>query len=83
MRASFRDIDPARLEDDEKLRLHGAGLLQTKWWGAEHAYFSSSGKVRCGNFFDGPVTERCVEFAEYDANVYSSGQPPLSSFLGW
>ena len=70
MRASFRDIDPARLEDDEKLRLHGAGLLQTKWWGAEHAYFSSSGKVRCGNFFDGPVTERCVEFAEYDANVY-------------
>ena len=70
MRASFGDIDPLRLEDDEKLRLHGAGLLQTKWWGAEHAYFSSTGKVRCGNFFDGPVTERCVEFAEYDANVY-------------
>lgn len=70
MRASFGDIDPLRLEDDEKLRLHGAGLLQTKWWGAEHAYFSSNGKVRCGNFFDGPVTERCVEFAEYDANVY-------------
>jgi hypothetical protein len=70
MRASFNDIDPARLIDDEKLRLHGAGLLQTKWWGAEHAYFSSKGKVRCGHFFDGPVTERCVEFAEYDANMY-------------
>jgi hypothetical protein len=70
MRASFSDIDPARLIDDEKLRLHGAGLLQTKWWGAEHAYFSSKGKVRCGHFFDGPVTERCVEFAEYDANMY-------------
>ncbi len=70
MRASFGDIDPTRLIDDEKLRLHSAGLLQTKWWGAEHAYFSSQGKVRCGHFFDGPVTERCVEFAEYDANMY-------------
>ena len=70
MRASFRDLDPARLVEEEKLRLHGAGLLQTKWWGAEHAYFSSNGKVRCGHFFDGPVTERCVEFAEYDANMY-------------
>ena len=70
MRASFEDIDPPRLVDDEKLRLHSAGLLQTKWWGAEHAYYSSKGKVRCGHFFDGPVTERCVEFAEYDANMY-------------
>ena len=70
MRASFKDLDPDRLVDDEKLRLHGAGLLQTKWWGAEHAYFSSKGQVKCGHFFDGPVTERCVEFAEYDANMY-------------
>lgn len=70
MRASFDDIDPNRLLEDEKLRLHSAGLLQTKWWGAEHAYFSAQGKVRCGHFFDGPVTERCVEFAEYDANMY-------------
>ena len=70
MRASFKDLDPDRLVDDEKLRLHGAGLLQTKWWGAEHAYFSSKGQVKCGLFFDGPVTERCVEFAEYDANMY-------------
>jgi len=70
MRASFRDLDPQRLIEDEKLRLHGAGLLQTKWWGAEHAYFSSKGQVKCGHFFDGPVTERCVEFAEYDANMY-------------
>lgn len=70
MRASFKDLDPERLVEDEKLRLHGAGLLQTKWWGAEHAYFSSKGQVKCGHFFDGPVTERCVEFAEYDANMY-------------
>ncbi len=70
MRASFGDLDPSRLVEDEKLRLHSAGLLKTKWWGAEHAYFSSQGKVRCGHFFDGPVTERCVEFAEYDANMY-------------
>ena len=70
MRASFQDLDPERLIEDEKLRLHGAGLLQTKWWGAEHAYFSSKGHVKCGHFFDGPVTERCVEFAEYDANMY-------------
>jgi hypothetical protein len=70
MRASFEDIDPSQLVEDEKLRLHSAGLLQTKWWGAEHAYFSTQGKVRCGHFFDGPVTERCVEFAEYDANMY-------------
>ena len=70
MRASFKDLDPQRLIEDEKLRMHGAGLLQTKWWGAEHAYFSSKGQVKCGYFFDGPVTERCVEFAEYDANMY-------------
>ncbi len=70
MRASFRDLDSERLIEDEKLRYHGAGLLRTKWWGAEHAYFSSNGKVRCGHFFDGPITERCVEFAEYDANMY-------------
>lgn len=70
MRASFKDLDPEQLIEDEKLRLHGAGLLQTKWWGAEHAYFSSKGQVKCGHFFDGPVTERCVEFAEYDANMY-------------
>lgn len=70
MRASFEDIDPSQLVEDEQLRLHSAGLLQTKWWGAEHAYFSTQGKVRCGHFFDGPVTERCVEFAEYDANMY-------------
>ena len=70
MRASFSDLDPARLVDDEELRLHGAGLLRSKWWGAEHAYFSTNGKVRCGHFFDGPVTERCVEFAEYDSNLY-------------
>mgnify|MGYP006429616467 CR=1 FL=1 len=70
MRASFNDLDPDQLIEDEKLRLHGAGLLQTKWWGAEHAYFSSKGQVKCGHFFEGPVTERCVEFAEYDANMY-------------
>lgn len=70
MRASFSDLDPSRLVEDENLRLHGAGLLRSKWWGAEHAYFSSNGKVKCGHFFDGPITERCVEFAEYDANMY-------------
>lgn len=70
MRASFADLDPIRLADDEKLRVHGAGLLRSKWWGAEHSYFSGNGNVRCGHFFDGPVTERCVEFAEYDSNLY-------------
>ncbi len=70
MRASFADLDPSRLADDEKLRVHGAGLLRSKWWGAEHSYFSGNGNVRCGHFFDGPVTERCVEFAEYDSNLY-------------
>ena len=69
MRASFGDIDPPRLVEEFKSLDSIAGLLQTKWWGAEHAYFSSNG-VRCGHFFDGPVTERCVEFAEYDANMY-------------
>lgn len=70
MRSSFADLDPTRLADDEKLRVHGAGLLRSKWWGAEHSYFSGNGNVRCGHFFDGPVTERCVEFAEYDSNLY-------------
>jgi hypothetical protein len=50
MRASFKDLDPDRLIEDEKLRLHGAGLLQTKWWGAEHAYFSSKGTGEVRSF---------------------------------
>ena len=50
--------------------LHGAGLLRSKWWGANHTFFSPANRVMCGNFFDGPVTERCVEFAEYDSNLY-------------
>jgi hypothetical protein len=70
MRASFADLDATLLAEDEKLRLHGAGLLRTKWWGAEHSYYNSPGKVMCGSFFEGPVTERCVEFAEYDSNLY-------------
>ena len=41
MRSSFQDLDSDRLIDDET-RYHGAGLLRTKWWGAEHAYFSST-----------------------------------------
>ena len=70
MRASFRDLDYDRLVEDEKLMLHGAGLLRSKWWGANHTFFSPANRVMCGNFFDGPVTERCVEFAEYDSNLY-------------
>ncbi|MBU61366.1 MAG: hypothetical protein CMI26_02545 [Opitutae bacterium] len=77
MRASFADLDATLLAEDEELRLHGAGLLRTKWWGAEHSYFNKPGKVVCGNFFEGPVTERCVEFAEYDSNLYC-----LANLLG-
>tara|TARA_Y100000588_G_scaffold7697_2_gene8922 strand:+ start:1193 stop:2431 length:1239 start_codon:yes stop_codon:yes gene_type:complete len=77
MRASFSDLDAPLLAEDEKLRLHGAGLLRTKWWGAEHSYYNEPGKVLCGSFFEGPITERCVEFAEYDSNIYC-----LANLLG-
>ena len=77
MRASFGDLDAPLLAEDEKIRLHGAGLLRTKWWGAEHSYFNRAGKVNCGYFFEGPITERCVEFAEYDSNLYC-----LANLLG-
>ena len=77
MRASFGDLDAPLLAEDEKMRLHGAGLLRTKWWGAEHSYYSRAGKVKCGSFFEGPITERCVEFAEYDSNLYC-----LANLLG-
>lgn len=70
MRASFRDLDPQRLEDDELIRLHGTHLLRQKWTGARHSYFNSQGLASCGNFFEGPISERCVEFAEYDSNLY-------------
>ena len=70
MRASFRDLDPQRLADDELIRVHGSHLLRQKWTGARHSYFNSSGLASCGNFFEGPISERCVEFAEYDANLY-------------
>ena len=70
MRASFRDLDPQRLEQDELIRLHGSHLIHQKWIGARHSYFNSAGTVSCGNFFEGPISERCVEFAEYDSNLY-------------
>lgn len=70
MRASFRDLDPQRLADDELIRSHGTHLLRQKWTGARHSYFGSSGTASCGNFFEGPISERCVEFAEYDSNLY-------------
>ena len=70
MRASFRDLDPTRLEEDELIRLHGSHLLRQKWTGARHSYFNSGGTASCGNFFEGPISERCVEFAEYDSNLY-------------
>jgi hypothetical protein len=70
MRASFRDLDPTRLAEDELIRLHGTHLLRQKWTGARHTYFNSTGLANCGNFFEGPISERCVEFAEYDSNLY-------------
>ena len=70
MRASFRDLDPQRLAEDELIRLHGTHLLHQKWTGARHSYFNSQGLASCGNFFEGPISERCVEFAEYDSNLY-------------
>ena len=70
MRASFRDLDPQRLAEDELIRLHGTHLLRQKWTGARHTFFDSSGLANCGNFFEGPISERCVEFAEYDSNLY-------------
>ena len=70
MRASFRDLDPMRLEEDELIRLHGSHLIRQKWTGARHSYFNSGGTASCGNFFEGPISERCVEFAEYDSNLY-------------
>ncbi len=70
MRASFNDLDPQRLEQDELIRMHGTHLLRQKWMGARHSYFNSSGTASCGNFFEGPISERCVEFAEYDSNLY-------------
>ena len=44
--------------------------LHQKWTGARHSYFNSQGLASCGNFFEGPISERCVEFAEYDSNLY-------------
>ena len=70
MRASFRDLDPQRLADDELIRMHGTHLLRQKWTGARHSFFDSSSLANCGNFFEGPISERCVEFAEYDSNLY-------------
>ena len=70
MRASFHDLDPQRLAEDELIRVHGTHLLHQKWSGARHSFFNQSGLASCGNFFEGPISERCVEFAEYDSNLY-------------
>ena len=70
MRASFHDLDPQRLAEDELIRVHGTHLLRQKWSGARHSFFNQSGLASCGNFFEGPISERCVEFAEYDSNLY-------------
>ena len=46
--------------EDEKLRVHSAGLLRSKWWGAEHSYFSGNGKASLRSLFDGPVTSAAL-----------------------
>ena len=71
MRSCFGDLDKPRLSKDEELRHHGTGLLRSKWWGANHTFVKQISKASLGQFFDGPVTERCVEYAEHDSNVYS------------
>ena len=70
MRSVFRDIDPSRLKDDQKYRIHGTDMLRRKWRGAQHAWFKDTGKIRFGNCFDGPINTSRLEFAEYIANVY-------------
>jgi len=70
MRSVFRDIDPSRLVDDKKYRIHGTDMLRRKWRGAQHAWFKDTGKISIGNCFDGPINTSRLEFAEYIANVY-------------
>ncbi|MBT4223644.1 MAG: hypothetical protein HOD72_04185 [Opitutae bacterium] len=71
MRSCFGDLDKPRLSKDEEIRHHGTSLLRSKWWGANHTFVNQISKASLGHFFDGPITERCVEYAEYDSNVYS------------
>ena len=70
MRSVFQDLDPSRLDDDKKFRIHSTDLLRRKWRGAQHAWFKDSGKINFGNCFDGPINTSRLEFAEYIANVY-------------
>ncbi len=70
MRSAFADLDPSRLQDDKKTRIHNTDLLLRKWRGARHSWFSGGRQIGVGHYFDGPVQTCRTEFAEYISNVY-------------
>ena len=70
MRSAFSDIDPSRLQDDKKLRIHSTDFLLRKWRGAQHSWFTGGRQIGFGQYFDGPLQTCRMEFAEYISNVY-------------
>jgi hypothetical protein len=70
MRSILADLDPAAREQDELEKHHSVDLLLEKWRDAVYRAFDAELEVDFETRFEGPVAERCVEFAEVDRLFY-------------
>ncbi|MEO8336824.1 MAG: ATP-binding protein [bacterium] len=72
MRNALEDIDaPARARDTMQ-RDHGTHLLFEKWTSAEHRQPDDrSAHVNVDSDYDGPVSQRCLEFSALDRVLYN------------
>ncbi|MEO5814358.1 MAG: ATP-binding protein [Gemmatimonadaceae bacterium] len=72
MRNALEDIDVAARQRDMNQRDHGAHLLLEKWTSAEHRQPDDrSARVNVHTTYEGPVSQRCLEFSALDRVLYN------------
>lgn len=71
MRNAVVDLDPEGYERDRRDNLHNVRLLTEKWQHATHNVQGNAAQVHVDTYFDGNVSERCLEFAALDRVLYN------------
>ena len=72
MRNALEDIDSVARERDRGQREHGSDLLFEKWSAATHRLAPDRwARVEVDSNYDGPVSQRCLEFSALDRVLYN------------
>jgi signal transduction histidine kinase len=72
MRNAIPELDPEAYERDSKEKVHEAGLIVEKWERTE--LLTEDGEpvdIRVEAGYEGPISDRCVEFAALDRVIYN------------